>query len=172
MYLFKSSSQMRVTQYACGTTASKGGTARALPPSLDDMGRTNTDQLGTLATAVTCAWTGVLRDGVVEGGMAATAGQVRLHFHQQIEATRTATAKIFSPLSCNCYCKMSRQIPGEQVEHAFNSKRLQNWEVPRVDTNLNVSSFSEATSRLACLARLPLYRAHRMTQLPLHHRTC
>lgn len=28
---------------------------------------------------------------------------------------------------------MSRFYPGEQVEHAFNSKRLQNWETPAVD---------------------------------------
>lgn len=28
---------------------------------------------------------------------------------------------------------MSRSYPGEQVEHAFNSKRLKNWEVPAVD---------------------------------------
>uniref|UniRef100_A0A7S0RRF2 Cilia- and flagella-associated protein 126 n=1 Tax=Chlamydomonas leiostraca TaxID=1034604 RepID=A0A7S0RRF2_9CHLO len=31
---------------------------------------------------------------------------------------------------------MSRQLPGEQVEHAFNSKRLCNWETPRVDGSL------------------------------------
>ncbi|GFR43000.1 hypothetical protein Agub_g3999 [Astrephomene gubernaculifera] len=28
---------------------------------------------------------------------------------------------------------MSRSYPGEQVEHAYNAKRLQNWEVPAVD---------------------------------------
>ncbi|PNW75667.1 hypothetical protein CHLRE_12g536100v5 [Chlamydomonas reinhardtii] len=35
---------------------------------------------------------------------------------------------------------MSRSYPGEQVEHAFNSKRLKNWEVPAVDKSQAIST--------------------------------
>ena len=31
---------------------------------------------------------------------------------------------------------MSRQLPGEQVEHAFNAKRLNNWQTPLEDANV------------------------------------
>ncbi|KXZ56083.1 hypothetical protein GPECTOR_2g965 [Gonium pectorale] len=47
---------------------------------------------------------------------------------------------------------MSRCYPGEQVEHGFNPKRLQNWEVPAVDKGQKITTstgtrFGTLTSR-------------------------
>ncbi|GFH31965.1 flagellum-associated protein 126, partial [Haematococcus lacustris] len=49
---------------------------------------------------------------------------------------------------------MSYFLPGQQVEHAFNPKRLQNWEVPKEDVKqlpmvLALGTFNHAVGRLA-----------------------